>query len=101
MCKGLRKGHTLLTSGPELGLKEKEEAKLLFFRFSFSLGPHLRHREVPKLGVKSELQLPDYTAATATQDPQLAERGQGWDPRPRGYQSGSLMAEPRWKLLRG
>ena len=34
---------------------------LLFF-----LGPHLRHMEVPRLGVESELQLPTYTAATAT-----------------------------------
>ena len=33
------------------------------------LGPHLRHIEVPRLGVKSELQLPAYTTATATQDP--------------------------------
>ena len=43
----------------------------LFFDFCFVLfcfcflGPHLRHMEVPRLGVKSELQLP----ATATQDP--------------------------------
>ena len=36
--------------------------------FSF-LGPHLRHREVSRLGVKSELQLPVYTTVTATQDP--------------------------------
>ena len=27
--------------------------------------------EVPRLGVKSELQLPAYTTATATQDPSL------------------------------
>ena len=39
----------------------------LFFFFSF-LGPHLRHVEVPRLGVKSELQLPADTTATATPD---------------------------------
>ena len=30
---------------------------------------HPRHMEVPRLKVKSELQLPAYTTATATQDP--------------------------------
>ena len=33
----------------------------------FFLGPHLRHMEVPRLGVESELLV--YTAATATPDP--------------------------------
>ena len=35
------------------------------------LGPYLKHMEVPRLGVQSELQLqlPAYTTATATQDP--------------------------------
>ena len=33
------------------------------------IGPHLQHMEVPRLGVKSELQLPAYTTATATWDP--------------------------------
>ena len=37
-----------------------------FFGF---LGPHLRHMEVHRLGVESELQLPAYTTATATRDP--------------------------------
>ena len=44
-----------------LGLKH-----LIFFSF---LGVHLWHMEVPRLGVKSELQLPAYAIATATQDP--------------------------------
>ena len=36
------------------------------FCFCF-LGPHLRHIEVPRLGIESvELQLLDYTTATAT-----------------------------------
>ena len=40
-----------------------------FFYFSCFLGPHPRHMEVPRLGVESELHLPAYTTATATQDP--------------------------------
>ena len=36
--------------------------------FCFS-APHLLHREVPRLGVELELQLPAYTAATAMWDP--------------------------------
>ena len=48
--------------------RNKEPAFYLFIFFVF-LGPHLRHMEVPGLGVQSELQLPAYTAATATRDP--------------------------------
>ena len=33
------------------------------------LGPYLRHMEVPRLGVESELEVPAYTTATATLDP--------------------------------
>ena len=40
----------------------------LFVCFCF-LGPHPWHMEVSRLGVKSELQLPAYTTATATRDP--------------------------------
>ena len=44
---------------------------LIFFLFSLfcSLGPHSWHVEVPRLGVKSELQLLTYDTTTATQDP--------------------------------
>ena len=42
-------------------------SRLIFF-FLF-LGLHLLHMEVPRLGVESELQMPAYTAATATTDP--------------------------------
>ena len=38
------------------------------FFLSFFLGSHPRHMEVPRLGVKWEIQLPAYTTATATQD---------------------------------
>ena len=37
---------------------KKKSSKLLFFCF---LGPHVRHMEVSRLGVKSELWLPAYT----------------------------------------
>ena len=39
-----------------------------FFFFFFFLGLHLWHTEVPRLGVKSELQLPAYVTATAMPD---------------------------------
>ena len=42
---------------------------LVFCGFFGVLGLHLRHMEVLRLGVESELQLPAYTTATATQDP--------------------------------
>ena len=37
--------------------------------FFFFLAPHPWHMEVPRLGVKLQLQLPAYTTVTATQDP--------------------------------
>ena len=37
--------------------------------FFFFLGPHLQYMEVPRLGVKSELQLPAYATATVTPHP--------------------------------
>ena len=45
------------------GLPDLE--KILFLVF---LGLYLQHMEVPRLGVKSELQMPAYSTATATQD---------------------------------
>ena len=41
----------------------------LIIEFSFFLGLHPWHREVPSLGAESELQLLAYTTATATWDP--------------------------------
>ena len=50
-------------------LTEKTEYNLNFpFNFFFFLGLHLQCMEVPKLVVKSELQLPAYTTATAKPD---------------------------------
>ena len=40
----------------------------LFFFFFFFLGLHAQHMGVSRLGVKSELQLPAFTTATAKQD---------------------------------
>ena len=39
-----------------------------FFFLSFFLGLHMWHMEVPRLGVKSEIQLPAYTTATVSPD---------------------------------
>ena len=50
---------------PQWELSEKYYYYFFFFCF---LGPHLQHMEVPRLGAKSELQLPTYTTATAKQD---------------------------------
>ena len=43
--------------------------RFLFCFVLFFLGSHLQDMEVPRLGVKLELQLPTYTTVTATQDP--------------------------------
>ena len=44
-------------------------AYILFFVCYFVfLGLHLRHMEVPRLGVESELQLPAYSTTTVTPD---------------------------------
>ena len=50
------------------GFFPSRQQVFLFVCFVF-LGPHLWHMEVPRLGVKWELQLLAYTTATATQDP--------------------------------
>ena len=42
---------------------------LFVFWFFIFLGPHLQHMEVPRLGVKSELQLLACATATAMPDP--------------------------------
>ena len=57
-----------------IAFREWERPKIcfnsLFFTYLFFifLGPHPWHMEVPRLGLKSELQLQAYTAATAMQD---------------------------------
>ena len=57
---------TTLKLGDAQGRDVFTPPRFLFFVF---LGPHLWHMEASRLGVKSELQLPAYTTATATQDP--------------------------------
>ena len=47
---------------------QHSSSSMVLFCF-FLLGPHPRHMHVPRLGVESELQLPPYSTATATQDP--------------------------------
>ena len=65
-----KEGIDFKTIWKDLGCSREENmsAIFLFFIFFF-LGSHLLHVEVPRLGVKSELQLQVYTTATATPDP--------------------------------
>ena len=49
-------------------LTARPQGNSLRFFFFFPLGPHLWHKEVPRLGVQSELQLLVYTTATVTQN---------------------------------
>ena len=52
----------------KLKIKSKFLKKKVHFFFLFVfLVPYPQHMEVPRLGVKSELQLPAYTIATTTQ----------------------------------
>ena len=44
----------------------RDDEPLFFFVFFFFLGPRQRPLKVPRLGVKSERQLPAYTTTTAT-----------------------------------
>ena len=60
-----------LESGEKICMETELAFLNFFFFFFFFLGLHLRHKEVPRLGVKSELQLPTYTTATATWDSNL------------------------------
>ena len=48
---------------------DRPSLSFLCYFFSFFLGRHLRHMEVPGLGVELELQVPAYPTATATPDP--------------------------------
>ena len=47
---------------------DSKRNSFFFFFFFLLLGPHPWHMEVPRLGVKSDLEPPAYTAATAMQD---------------------------------
>ena len=59
-----------------------------FFFFFFFLGLHTRHIEVPRLGIKLELQLLGYATAIAMQDP-----SRDWDLHQAHSKIGSLT---RW-----
>ena len=69
-----------------------------FFFFFWLLSFQGHTRSVWRLGVKSELQLPAYTAATAVPDTQPTEQGQGSKLHPHGCQSDSSTTEPQWEL---
>ena len=64
--------HRLTERVPECALSHLRQGPpqpLPFLNFFSFLGLHVRHMEVPKLGVQSELQLLAYTTVTATQEP--------------------------------
>jgi len=46
-------------------------SKVIGYNFFFFVGPHLQHMGLPRLGIKSELQLPATATATAKPDPSL------------------------------
>ena len=56
---------------------------LLFVLLFFMAVPV--HMKVPRLGVKSELQLLAYAIVTEMPDPEPAKRGQGSNLNPHGY----------------
>ena len=89
----------------------------LFTYFCF-LGLHVRHMEIPRLGVELELQLLTYVTATATQDPgsephlwptpQLMGNARslthwarpGIEPASSWIKVGFITDDPRWELPR-
>ena len=82
-----------------LGSSRTDQDWGILFIYLFILQLHLQHMEVPRLGVKSELQLLAYTTVTATPDPSricdlhcssdntrsLTEWQQGLNPDPHRY----------------
>ena len=50
-------------------IKLRQSIFFAFIFYLFFLGPHSWHMEVPRLGIKPELQLPVYTTTTAMPDP--------------------------------
>ena len=67
--QGERAQHHLLNKHFDLFCFQFLKFYLFLFMYLFCfLGPHLWHMEVPRLGVKSELELLACTTATATQD---------------------------------
>ena len=73
----IRSRHDFLTIVNKLIENFKSKKIIIFscltdlniYLFIVFLELHLQHMEVPRLGVESELQLPAYIIATATQDP--------------------------------
>ena len=60
------------SQGYPVGLEFKQEVSFRPLPFSVLLGLHRQHMEVPRLRIKSELQLPTYTTATTMKDPSHA-----------------------------
>ena len=64
------------------------------------LGPHLRHMEVPRLGVQLELQLPAYTAAHGNAKSLTHWARPGIEPTTSWFLVGFVSAAPRRELLK-
>ena len=71
----------------------KSESGFFFFGVTF-LGLYPQYMNVPKLGVKSELQLLAYTTAIAMQDPQPLSKARD----PTCILVGFASAAPQWEL---
>ena len=63
-------------------VKFRGKSAQIFLRVRVFLRSHPWHMEVPRLGVESELQLPAYTAASATRVPSHVSSRQCWILKP-------------------
>ena len=71
----------------------------IFFFFSFLLETLPRHMEVPRLGVKLELQVPAYTTAYGNTGSLTHWARPGMEPETSWFLVGFISAVPRWELL--
>ena len=76
---------------------------IFFFCFFFFLGPRLWHMEVPRPGVKSELQLPAYVIATTMSGPShvcdlhcSSQQCQILDPLSDARDQTCILMDPSW-----
>ena len=94
-----------MASGLFNGLNSTLKMPTLLFLFCFVavcfLGLHLRHIEVPRLGVQLELQLLAYAAATAARDPShlcdhSSQQQQMLNPLSKARDRTCILLDPSW-----